>query len=214
MIVAQNKYISSKRASRASGYSQDYVGQLVRMGKLPATKVGKSWFVDESALLALVNGSRRIDSPARGLAELSVRASRTYSSQVTAGIQYPSTWSPVLYQHDDAPLYPVSDIRDTAENMTFGELSAQSGNAGKRESLPSGRPQRPSHGIELVGATSIDGVRFTTLPNITNDYAPISLKSVTGLRDTTKTFQLGAYTRSTIKVLSLSILIFLIPLVG
>lgn len=114
MVVAQNKYISSKRAARLSGYAQDYIGQLIRMGKLPATKVGRAWFVDELALLSFVNtSSKTTNSPAKDLARLATRVKdAAYVSKVSAGIEYPATWSPVRYEYDDAPLFPVSDSRE------------------------------------------------------------------------------------------------------
>lgn len=48
--IQGKKYISSKRASEITGYAKDYVGQLARAGKVPATRVGRSWYVDESAI--------------------------------------------------------------------------------------------------------------------------------------------------------------------
>lgn len=44
-------YISSRRAAEISKYSNDYVGQLCRGGKVPARMMGRTWFVDQEALL-------------------------------------------------------------------------------------------------------------------------------------------------------------------
>ena len=44
------KFISSKRAAEVTGYAQDYVGQLSRMGKISGRRVGRSWYVDEEEL--------------------------------------------------------------------------------------------------------------------------------------------------------------------
>lgn len=46
-----NNYISSKRAAEVAGYTQDYIGQLCRAGKLPAERVSGSWYVLEKALV-------------------------------------------------------------------------------------------------------------------------------------------------------------------
>ncbi len=51
LLIKGKKYISSKRASELTGYVKDYVGQLVRMGKLPAERVGRAWYVEESGIL-------------------------------------------------------------------------------------------------------------------------------------------------------------------
>jgi len=38
-------YISSRRAAKEHGYHADYIGQLVRTGKVKGQKVGRSWYV-------------------------------------------------------------------------------------------------------------------------------------------------------------------------
>jgi hypothetical protein len=43
-------WISLSRAAQITGYHQDYLGQLCRLGKLPATKKGRIWFTSEDAL--------------------------------------------------------------------------------------------------------------------------------------------------------------------
>lgn len=46
------EYISAIRASNLSGYSQDYVGQLARSGKVASRQVGNRWYVERESLLA------------------------------------------------------------------------------------------------------------------------------------------------------------------
>lgn len=45
--------ISLSRAAQLTGYHQDYLGQLCRLGKLPAQKVGRNWFTFPEALQKL-----------------------------------------------------------------------------------------------------------------------------------------------------------------
>ena len=45
------EFISASRASKLSGYAQDYVGQLARSGKVLSRQVGTRWYVDRQALL-------------------------------------------------------------------------------------------------------------------------------------------------------------------
>ena len=47
--------ISLSRAAQLTGYHQDYLGQLCRLGKLPATKKGRVWFTSEDALNKLTS---------------------------------------------------------------------------------------------------------------------------------------------------------------
>ena len=50
LMIENRKFLSSKRAAEMTGYAQDYVGQLARMGKISARRVGRTWYVDESDL--------------------------------------------------------------------------------------------------------------------------------------------------------------------
>jgi len=50
LTIDERKYISSKRAAEITGYAKDYVGQLCRGGYVPARRVGRNWYVLESAI--------------------------------------------------------------------------------------------------------------------------------------------------------------------
>lgn len=51
IIVDGKKYISARRASGITAYTQDYVGQLCRSKKVTATQISRNWYVEESSLL-------------------------------------------------------------------------------------------------------------------------------------------------------------------
>ena len=50
LTIDEKKYISSKRAAKITGYAKDYVGQLCREGYVEARRVGRNWYVLESAM--------------------------------------------------------------------------------------------------------------------------------------------------------------------
>jgi hypothetical protein len=50
LIIEGKQYISARRAAEIAAYSNDYVGQLCRSGKLACRMVGRFWYVDESSL--------------------------------------------------------------------------------------------------------------------------------------------------------------------
>lgn len=50
LTIDGKKYISSKRAAKITGYAKDYVGQLCREGYVEARRVGRNWYVLESAI--------------------------------------------------------------------------------------------------------------------------------------------------------------------
>ncbi len=49
-VIADTRYISSKRASEISGYTQDYIGQLARAGKIEGTRVEGLWYIKPESL--------------------------------------------------------------------------------------------------------------------------------------------------------------------
>jgi excisionase family DNA binding protein len=52
--LAPAGYISSDEAALRSGYTNRYLMDLARVGRLQARRVGQRWFIDEQALEAFV----------------------------------------------------------------------------------------------------------------------------------------------------------------
>src|SRR3989344_1715548 len=50
--VDGEELISSKRASKETGYTQDYIGQLARAGAIAGKRVGGHWYVSLPSLRA------------------------------------------------------------------------------------------------------------------------------------------------------------------
>jgi hypothetical protein len=50
MQIEGKSYISSKRASRESGYAQDYIGQLARKNLIDARRIGGLWYISMESL--------------------------------------------------------------------------------------------------------------------------------------------------------------------
>lgn len=48
-------YISAKRASKITGYTRDYIGQLCHAKKVDAELIGRSWYVSELGILKYKN---------------------------------------------------------------------------------------------------------------------------------------------------------------
>ena len=44
--ISGKRFISSRRIARDNGYTADYIGQLIRGGKVTGQKVGRAWYVD------------------------------------------------------------------------------------------------------------------------------------------------------------------------
>jgi hypothetical protein len=72
--ISGKRYISSRRAAKENAYHSDYIGQLIRGGKLIGTKVGRAWYVEEASLLEFL-GKEREARPApftQSVAEVAV----------------------------------------------------------------------------------------------------------------------------------------------
>ena len=47
--ISGKRFISSRRLAREYGYTADYLGQLIRGGKITGQKVGRAWYVDAAS---------------------------------------------------------------------------------------------------------------------------------------------------------------------
>ena len=111
------KYISSKRAAKLTGYAKDYVGQLARANKVPATRVGRAWYVSESDILAHAGkeetnaettspaSTALADSPIPQEKENTRSLHELQTGKATASTRL-KTWSSVQYFDDDYSLLP------------------------------------------------------------------------------------------------------------
>ncbi|MEX0934159.1 MAG: hypothetical protein WD003_02825, partial [Candidatus Paceibacterota bacterium] len=54
LIIEGKNHISVKRASEITGYTNDYIGQLCRAGKIDAKRIERRWFVCEESLLGYI----------------------------------------------------------------------------------------------------------------------------------------------------------------
>lgn len=54
--ISGKRYLSSRRAAKENHYHADYIGQLIRSGKVIGTKVGRAWYVEEESLGAYFAG--------------------------------------------------------------------------------------------------------------------------------------------------------------
>jgi len=54
--IAGQRYLSTRRAGKEHKYHSDYIGQLIRGGKVVGKKVGRSWYVEAASLSAYLSG--------------------------------------------------------------------------------------------------------------------------------------------------------------
>ncbi|TAJ14374.1 hypothetical protein EPO56_02220 [Patescibacteria group bacterium] len=146
LTISGKKYISSKRAHETTGYAKDYIGQLARAGKIPATRVGRSWYVDEGALLsygdvAVVASEEEVTpTPAKGtLASQSILESRNVSKRLptithallTQNKNILNTWGQVTYANEASTFVP--QLREDFKKTDAGTISMRVEISDKRE---------------------------------------------------------------------------------
>src|SRR3989344_308211 len=51
LVFEGKKYILSRVAARLTKYSNDYIGELCRSGKIKARQIGKLWYIEKDSLL-------------------------------------------------------------------------------------------------------------------------------------------------------------------
>lgn len=76
--------ISLARAAQLTGYHQDYLGQLCRMGKLEGVKIGRNWFTSSAALNSLAKPPTLVEEVAQEIVDETILAQSLASSERTA----------------------------------------------------------------------------------------------------------------------------------
>ncbi|MDO8407908.1 MAG: helix-turn-helix domain-containing protein [bacterium] len=80
LTIDERKYISSKRAAEITGYAKDYVGQLCRGGYVPGRRIGRNWYVLESAIKDHRFGVTSSESPKPATAIPETREAPRYTA--------------------------------------------------------------------------------------------------------------------------------------
>jgi len=116
------EYISSKRASEITGYSQDYVTQLARSGKILARSISNRWYVYKDELISHKKHNDAL------LASVQADAVGLKKNEIQQGPQYQQ--GPELkYYSDSKELLPsiapkVAALEDEKPDSTSGSSSA------------------------------------------------------------------------------------------
>lgn len=125
--ISGKRYLSSKRAAKEHKYHADYIGQLIRAGKVVGTKVGRAWYVEAVSLdeyLANESATTHSVSVPQTTRQHSISiqprviqsTDKTFSLSVKKEpphIQIESSASPVektqtlRYVADEGPVFPV-----------------------------------------------------------------------------------------------------------
>ena len=104
-------YVSANRASRLTGYHQDYVGQLARGGKIMSRQIGNRWYVDRDQIM---EHKREKDALLGAVQSQAV------------GVQLSQEEKKVPYQHSPEPFFTYrSEGRDLMPKPNNDQKIAQ-----------------------------------------------------------------------------------------
>lgn len=145
-------YISANRASKISGYNQDYVGQLARSGQIVSRQVGTRWYIDADSLIA---HKQQKDALLAAVQSESVGIHRTPPepmNQMDLGNK-PESQSFMRYFSDEGDLMPqtaglMSHEAAQEEQVNVGQVSENGADtaedSAQRLPIRLGGPQRAS----------------------------------------------------------------------
>lgn len=85
-------YISSREAAKRHSYTTDYVGQLIRGGKIEGKKVGRTWYVEIASLDAYAGAS--IAAPQLAEPRKDVFSASADKSEVLPTVEKVQTFAP------------------------------------------------------------------------------------------------------------------------
>ena len=99
MLAKKDEYISLREAAKISGYSPDYVGQLIRSGKLPGKQVFShvAWMTTEDALKEYMHGKKRVTSGEHSLVQTFFAIAQSVPGMIRRQFQMPRLFATVLY---------------------------------------------------------------------------------------------------------------------
>ncbi|KND48404.1 MAG: hypothetical protein AB200_01595 [Parcubacteria bacterium C7867-005] len=104
LFLDNKRYISAGRAAESFGYSQDYVGSLVRNGQLPGKMIGRSWYVELDAITLHSKSKSRKNKNLRNQKSKSrLDAEKNLINESTVNAINNST---IVYEKDSAPRLP------------------------------------------------------------------------------------------------------------
>lgn len=107
--ISGKRYISSRRAGKQYHYHSDYIGQLVRGGKVVGTKVGRAWYVDEASLAAYL-GKEAPAPIVKAVAPIEVPVQAPTPAPAPVVSPAPAAQAPIEEKLTIVPQRPVEEI--------------------------------------------------------------------------------------------------------
>ena len=118
--VNGEKYVLSRVAARLTKYSNDYIGELCRSGKVTAKQVGKLWYVEKNSLL-----SYQKENGKQGFGAQKIMAAKKASRQkAMASIEGDTGFLPPLEKREKINAPQITNT-SSGEKFISGRVAAR-----------------------------------------------------------------------------------------
>lgn len=140
LIIAGNKYISSKRAAKLTGYTTDYLGQLCRADKIHCKLLGRNWYIGEEAVIEQKKDFKK--------------------EQIFGTGQLGNLDNLVYYDYDNRPLNPelnsiVKNKQSVDRNTASSDISTGDEQSIKISRSPVRSAPKVSHNVQRVATEDL-----------------------------------------------------------
>lgn len=162
--ISGKRYLSSRRIAKENGYHTDYIGQLIRGGKVKGQKVGRTWYVEAGSFESYLGkepAAASMPAQPQPIENEPIASTPVVAETVVApvALEVPHVPAPVSYIEEDiktetvaesAPEQPVAvkhvvvEVAPQIEQKPVPELSAQ------EVSVPITRLSSPAIGLRYV----------------------------------------------------------------
>jgi hypothetical protein len=99
-------FISVSRASELTGYTQDYLGQLCRGNRVPSRMVGRTWYVDQDAVVAHKQNPKSRKTKTTSKFDQKIEK-KNIVEEFLQSQQKPEYKSPFTFEKDHSPILPA-----------------------------------------------------------------------------------------------------------
>lgn len=135
LVFNGKAYLSSVRASQLTGYTTDYIGQLCRANRADCKLVGRTWYVEQTSLCGRKVQKRISENSPKGMT-VEIKRKGTYTERQKYLVEelsrrssyIPKNEEQIMFEFDDAPLYPLVSRelpRDLAPKIEMSISSAK-----------------------------------------------------------------------------------------
>lgn len=193
-MLSGKRFISSRRIARENGYTSDYIGQLIRGGKIVGQKVGRAWYVEEASFAAYLGS----EVPAPVPAPIEEAESATTKESVSEVEQEPEpAAAPVLKEvpAEETPVAVVEEAPQPVEEKVVNHIEEPVHHVPLRISKKI-ESSAPAGGLRYYAddAPALPPIVQQPRTSVDNDVetVPVRPPALTPARTHTRTLRIGA----------------------